>query len=216
MAQTEKSPAAQNGRRKRPRRRAAWGSISREQVVDAAAQAVEEGRYEQMTIRSLAADLGIGPMSLYRHVRDKDDLLVEVTDRQLAETWKPRARRTNWQAWIAEAAERLRELLVSQPGALHVYLRRPVVTPAAIDRMDAMLAVLRDAGFDEPLARRAYGAIHTYTIGFAALQASRHQSATDDEDADAMVKELAKYTTPQQFKEGLGFLLKGITGDLGG
>ena len=104
---------------------------------------------------------------------------------------------------------------MSQPGALHVYLRRPVVTPAAIDRMEAMLAVLRDAGFDEPLARRAYGAIHTYTIGFAALQASRHQSATDDEDADAMVKELAKYTTPQQFKEGLGFLLKGITGDLG-
>jgi AcrR family transcriptional regulator len=169
-----------------------------------------------MTIRSLAADLGVGPMSLYRHVRDKDDLLVEVTDRQLAETWKPRARRTNWQAWIAEAAERLRELLVSQPGALHVYLRRPVVTPAAIERMDAMLAVLRDAGFDEPLARRAYGAIHTYTIGFAALQASRHQSATDDEDADAMVKELAKFTTPQQFKEGLGFLLKGITGDLEG
>ena len=29
-----------------------------------------------------------------------------------------------------------------------------------------------------------------------------------------MVKELAKYTTPQQFKEGLGFLLKGITGEL--
>ena len=180
MAQTEKNPAVQNGgRRKHPRRRAAWGSISREQVVDAAAQAVEEGRYEQMTIRSLAADLGVGPMSLYRHVRNKDDLLVEVTDRQLAEAWKPLARRNNWQGWIAEAAERLRELLVSQPGALHVYLRRPVVTPAAIDRMNAMLAVLRDAGFNEPTARRAYGAIHTYTIGFAALQASRHQSATE-------------------------------------
>ena len=175
---------------------------------------MQDGRYEQMTIRSLAADLGVGPMSLYRHVRDKDDLLVEVTDRLLADTWKPRARRSNWEAWIAEAAERLRKLLVSQPGALHVYLRRPVVSPAAIDRMDAMLAVLRDAGFDEPLARRAYGAIHTYTIGFAALQASRHQSATDDEDADAMVKELAKFTTPQQFKEGLRFLLKGITGHL--
>ena len=213
MVQTERSAAVQNGGHKnRPRRRAAWGTISRDQVVDAAEQAVQDGRYEQMTIRSLAADLGVGPMSLYRHVRDKDDLLVEVTDRLLADSWKPRTRRSNWEAWIAEAAERLRKLLVSQPGALHVYLRRPVVSPAAIDRMDAMLAVLRDAGFDEPLARRAYGAIHTYTIGFSALQASRHQSATDDEDADAMVKELAKFTTPQQFKEGLRFLLKGITG----
>ena len=61
-------------------------------MVDAAEQAVQDGRYDQMTIRSLAADLGVGPMSLYRHVRDKDDLLVEVTDRQLAQSWKPRAK----------------------------------------------------------------------------------------------------------------------------
>ena len=207
-----RATAASTGRTKRPQSRAAWGSISRELVIDAAIRAVNEGRYEQMTIRSLAADLGVGAMSLYRHVRDKDDLLVEVTNRLLASTWKPRARRNDWQAWSAEAAERLRELLVKQPGALHVYLRRPVVSPVAIARMDAMLTVLRDAGFDELMARRAYGAIQTYTIGFAALQASRDKSATNDEDA--MVKELAKYTTPHQFKEGLEFLLQGIAKSL--
>ena len=38
------------------RRRAGWGTISREQVVAAAAQAVREGCSEQMTIRSLAAE----------------------------------------------------------------------------------------------------------------------------------------------------------------
>ena len=42
-----------------------------------------------MTIRSLAAELGVAPMSLYRHVRDKDDLFDEVTDGLLAEAWKP-------------------------------------------------------------------------------------------------------------------------------
>src|SRR6185312_12872137 len=124
-----RATAASTGRTKRPQSRAAWGSISRELVIEAALRAVNEGRYEQMTIRSLAADLGVGAMSLYRHVRDKDDLLVEVTNRLLASTWKPRARRNDWQAWSAEAAERLRELLVKQPGALHVYLRRPVVSP---------------------------------------------------------------------------------------
>jgi hypothetical protein len=77
--------------------------------------------------------------------------------------------------------------------------------------MEAMLAVLGDAGFDEPSARRAYGAIHTYTIGFAALQASRDQSSTNDEEEDAMVKQLKTYTTPQQFKEGLGFLIDGLS-----
>ena len=126
------------------------GTISREQVVDAATWAVEEGRYEQLTIRSLAADLGVGPISLYRHVRDKDDLLVEVTDRLLAETWKPWARRGNWQAWIAEAAGTTARALGESARRPPRLPALPVVTPAAIDRMEAMLAVLRHAGFDEP------------------------------------------------------------------
>jgi TetR/AcrR family tetracycline transcriptional repressor len=213
MPLAERTPSIPNaGGKKRARGRAPWGSISREKVIDAAAKAMHDGGYEQMTIRSLASDLGVGPMSLYRHVRDKDDLLDEVTDRLLAKTWRPRVRRSNWENWIADAAERLRSLLVSQPAALHVYLSHPVVSPAAIARMEAMLVVLRNAGFDETSARRAYGAIHTYTIGFAALQASRHRSGTSDDSTDAMVNELATFTTPQRFKEGLGFLLEGIRG----
>ncbi len=94
-----------------------------------------------MSIRSLAASLGVAPMSLYRHIRDKDDLLDEVVDRLLARTWRPAAAEDDWQPWIAEAASRLRDFLVSQPAALHVYLRHPVVSPAAIDRMNAMTAI---------------------------------------------------------------------------
>ena len=61
-----------------------WGSISREQVVAEATNIVKAGGYEEMTIRSLAAGLGVSPMSLYQHVRDKDDLIDEVVDRLLA------------------------------------------------------------------------------------------------------------------------------------
>ncbi len=163
-----------------------------------------------MTIRSLAADLGVAPMTLYRHVRDKDDLLDEVTAQLLAECWRPVADPGDWQAWVAEAAERLRDFLVTQPAALHVYLRHPVVSPPAIARMEAMLGVLREAGFDDESARRAYGAIHTYTIGFAALESSRDRwtaaEHTDDEIADL----LGAFTTPRQFADGLSYLIEGI------
>jgi AcrR family transcriptional regulator len=198
--------------RRGTRRRAAWGSISREQVVEAAARTVREGRSDQMTIRGLATELGVAPMSLYRHVRDKDDLLDEVTDGLLSDAWRPRARRADWRLWTAEAADRLRTILVREPVALHVFLRHPVVTPTAITRMDAMLDVLASAGFTAAEARQAYGAIHTYTVGFAALEASRGQSAghDDDERADDVVKELAKLATPAQFKAGLQLLLDGI------
>jgi len=200
--------------------RAAWGSISRAEIVAAAAEVVTAGGYEEMSIRSLAASLGVAPMSLYRHIRDKDDLLGEVTDRLLAGAWRPAAAADDWQPWVIEAASRLRDLLVSQPAALHVYLRHPVVSPAAVERMNAMMSVLRRAGLSEEAARSAYGALHTYTIGFAALEASRAGSASGREDAvgedsGSLSRRLAAYTTTGQFIQGLRYMLQGISGHAG-
>ncbi len=192
-------------------RRAAWGTISREDVIQAAVKAVRAGGYEQMSIRSLAADLGVAPMSLYRHMRDKDDLLDEVTDVLLAEAWRPAADEADGQAWLVEAAAKLRAFLVSQPAALHVYLRHPVISPAAVDRMNAMMGVLRRTGLDEQTARSAYGALHTYTIGFAALEASRAGWVPGGAEAGSLARQLAAYTTTEQFTEGLRYLLEGIS-----
>ena len=163
-----------------------------------------------MSIRSLAADLGVAPMSLYRHIRDKDDLLDEVVSRLLARVWRPAADEDDWQEWIVEAAASLRQFLVTQPAALHVYLRHPVVSPAAVERMDTMLGVLRRAGLGEHTARSAYGALHTYTIGFAALEASRAGWVPGSGDVSSLAHQLAAYTTAGQFLEGLRYLLEGI------
>lgn len=190
--------------------RAPWGSICRDDIVYAAVRIVAAGGYQQMSIRTLAADLGVAPMSLYRHIRDKDDLLDEVVDRLLAQVWPPAAGADDWQVWVIEAAANLRRFLVSQPAALHVYLRHPVVSPAAIERMDAVMNVLRRTGLDEATARSAYGAVQTYTIGFAALEASRSGWAAGNEDAGGLAAQLAAYTSAGQFMEGLRYLLEGI------
>ena len=77
-----------------------------------------------------------------------------------------------------------------------------------------MLDVLNSAGFGKADARRAYGVIHTYTVGFAALEASRGKSAaSDDERADDVMRELAKLISPTQFKVGLQLLLDGVCSD---
>jgi AcrR family transcriptional regulator len=192
-----------------------WGSISREDIVAAAVAIVTSGGYEEMSIRSLAASLGVAPMSLYRHIRDRDDLLTEVTDQLLAGTWRPAAAEEDWQAWIIEAASRLRDFLVSQPATLHVYLSHPVVSPAAIDRMNTMMSVLRRTGLSEEEARSAYGALHTYTVGFAALEASRAGSPPGGQDTGSLGRQLAAYTTTGQFITGLHYLLRGISGHAG-
>jgi hypothetical protein len=55
-----------------------------------------------------------------------------------------------------------------------------------------------------------YGALHTYTIGFAALEASRSGQVPAEQDADSLAGQLAAYTTTGQFMQGLRYLLEGI------
>lgn len=196
------------------RRRAARGALTRSKVVDAAEREVRSAGFEQMTIRNLAAKLEVAPMTLYRHVQDKDDLLDEVVDRMLARRWRPRRSQDDWIVWTAEAAERFRVFLINEPAALHVYLNHPVDSRTALVRMETMLGVLRNAGFDDDAARRAYAAVHTYTIGFAALEAARAKAKRDAEsqrDGDVSVSnQLAGFTTARQFRAGLTYLLNGV------
>lgn len=194
-----------------PRRRTKWGTITRDQVLAAATRAIRSGNYEQLTIRSLAADLGTAPMSLYRHVKDKDDLLDGVVEQLLSDpsSWRPRADERDWRAWVTEAAELLHRFLTDQPVALHVFLRHPVASPAALTRMDTVLAVLSGSGLDDEQARRAYAAVHTYTVGFAALEASRANWVAEP-GTDATIEGLAAFTSDEQFHTGLDYLLDGI------
>ena len=165
-----------------------------------------------MTIRGLAAELGVAPMSLYRHVRDKNDLFDEVTDGLLAEAWKPRARRRDG------APGRWKQLIGfgrSWCGTSRLACVSP--TPRRLSRCHSTdgrhARRPQFAGFEMTEVRRAYGVIHTYTVGFAALEASRGESAGGDDRADDVIRELARLTTPTQFKVGLELLIDGICSD---
>lgn len=209
---TPRSPTRRSTRPRSQRTRAGWGTITREQIIDQAVRRLRERGHEQLTIRGLADDLAVAPMSIYRHVRDKDDLLDEVVDRLLADNWRPRAREEDWRAWTVEAADWLRRFLVHQPPALDAYLSHPVATPNAVARMKAMTAVLAQGTSSEERAERAFAAIHTYTLGFAALESGRARSPGRDYPEGAIERQLASYTRPRQFREGLGYLLDGVTG----
>jgi TetR/AcrR family transcriptional regulator, tetracycline repressor protein len=206
-------PTSESMARRRSREvtkdRAPWGTISRRHIVDSALGMIRHQGFQQMTIRGLAAELGVSPMSLYRHITDKDDLLDDVVEELLRRSWRPPSSKEDWRTWITEAADKLRRLLVREPAALYVYQRHPVVSPTAVRRMETMLQVLQAAGLDENAAQSAYAAVHTYTLGFAGLEASR-AAAPAPEDSDTLAAQLGTYTTPRQFAGGLRYLLEGI------
>jgi AcrR family transcriptional regulator len=202
--------------------------LSRDTIIETAIR-IGSDNLEALSIRRLADELGVTPMALYRHVEDRDDIVVWVVDALLADLGLPKAPESDWKAWLAESARTFRRLLVGRPGVLAVYLAKPVTVPAALRRMERSLDVLARAGFTPEAAAQAYASVHTYTIGFAALEVSRARTRERARSSTASWRryyaglpegefprvvsaatDLARFARLEQFERGLDQLIAGI------
>lgn len=184
--------------------------LTREEVIDAAREYIEKNGYARLTMRRLAAELGVSPMAVYRHVENKQDLVDEVVDRMFAERWRPTVSKADPWRWLVEVHDRFRAFLVAEPAALQVFLDHPVTSPANLERLRAVLATLEATGLDEDQARRVVGAVHVFTVGFAAVQASRRKWIAEHQEMDGDAAWLAGLTRDEQFRDGLTALIDAI------
>jgi AcrR family transcriptional regulator len=188
-------------------------ALTRDEIVEVAlARAISDG-LEAVSARGLADELGVTPMALYRHVRNKDEIVDAVVDNLLEHVGPPTAPPDDWRAWLEELARSLRGLFLRHPVAVEVFARQPVTTPAALARLALAMEVLQQAGFDRDDAVRAFAAVHTYTVGFCTLEAGRNsatgarlEAASLDVDAAA----IRDFVSDDQFGHGLRAMLAGL------
>lgn len=187
--------------------------LNREVVLEAARDQVDEAGLGSLSSRSLAARLDVTPMALYRHVEDMDEVTGAMVDRLLADIGTPPPS-SDWHRWLEDLALALAALLREHPEALALFSRRPVTSPAARRRLEAAVEVLGGAGFSPDEAIRGYAAVHTYTIGFCALEAGRRRtpapSAPLDAPDDLASVAIRGFVTEDQFLHGLRALISGL------
>jgi AcrR family transcriptional regulator len=121
--------------------------LSPERVVDAALRLADESGLDSLTIRRLAAALGVTPMAIYRHVRDKDHLLDLMVDRLLEGMVHSATGSLAWQDRLRGLAASLLAVLEVHPSAPFL-LSRPFDSVLARRLSEALLEILDDAGFD--------------------------------------------------------------------
>ena len=63
--------------------------LSRDRVLQAATAIADRSGLDALTIRSLAAELGTKPMSVYHHVANKDEILDGIVDLVVGEIELP-------------------------------------------------------------------------------------------------------------------------------
>ena len=162
--------------RRRPGRPA---RVRREQILTAAAALADEGGIEAVTMRSIGQQLGVEAMSLYRHVRDKDDVLDGIVDLVFAEIDLPPPG-MEWKTAMRRRAISARDVLVRHPWAIGLMESRTQPGPANLRHHDAVLGSLRGAGFTTVKAVRAYNILDSYIYGFALQEVSLPFRTTEE------------------------------------
>jgi AcrR family transcriptional regulator len=145
--------------------------LTRERVLAAAVALADRGGIESLSMRKLAQELGVEAMSLYHHVANKDDILDGLVDVVFGEIDLPTGE-DGWRAAMRQRAISAREALRRHPWATGLMESRPTPGAANLRHHDAVLGVLRGAGFSVQLAAHAYSLLDSYIYGFALQEAS--------------------------------------------
>src|SRR5713101_6834424 len=152
--------------------------LSRERVLAAALELVDEQGIDALSMRKLGQAVGYEAMSLYNHVANKDDLLDGILDLVLAEM-DPPARDGGLPA-IRAAALSAHEALKQHPWAAGLLMSPGRVRPARLELMNGLLGALRNAGFSAETTYHAYHAIDAHVIGFSLWQSTHDFSLPED------------------------------------
>lgn len=141
-------------------------TLTRERVVAEALALIAQEGIEALTMRTLAARLGVVPGALYRHVRSKEQLQDLVVDGVLAEVDCEINQILPWTEQIKVLAHRLRNVLEAHPGVAGLLKTRDPLGPHSLAVAEAVLRPLHNAGFPPREAGLAFFVILDYTLGF--------------------------------------------------
>ena len=161
-------------------------SLSRELITNTAVEVVARDGLEALSMRRLAQELDVWPMSMYRHFRDKEDLLDAVAAAGAEGVELPRGRRSARKQLAALATE-ARASLARQPAGLR---RRTLSSPGMQRLADAGLEALGESGLGPGEAERAWRALLAYVVGSIELDAAADQdgSAAFDDGLERVLR----------------------------
>ncbi|MBQ1093641.1 TetR/AcrR family transcriptional regulator [Streptomyces sp. B93] len=165
--------------------------LSRERVIRTAMAVADEKGSAALTMRAIAAPLGVEAMSLYHHVAGREDILDGMVDAVFGEIELP-PRDMDWKSAMRQRANSARAALRRHPWAVGLMDSRTRPGPATLRHHDAVLGALRGAGFSVPMAAHAISLIDSYLYGFVLQELTLpfSDSAELDEVAGAILRDM--------------------------
>jgi AcrR family transcriptional regulator len=138
--------------------------LDRERILRAAVDLADAEGIAALSMRRLAARLGVEAMTLYYHVKNKQELLDGLMD-VVSREYEPATAGLPWRAAVRATAISVYDAYIRHPWAADLSFRTGA-SPARLAWMDALLGTFRAAGFSPADTHHAYHAIDSHITGF--------------------------------------------------
>jgi TetR/AcrR family tetracycline transcriptional repressor len=167
-------------------------ALDRPAVVRAALELLDEVGLDALTMRALAGRLGVKAASLYRHVRDKEELLVLLAD-EVSGTIPLVTPQGPWKARLSELAHAVRRGLGARRDAARLLATTAPIGPRRLRLIETVLAILRSAGLGGRDAVRAAQHLNNFLVEFVADEGRYAEAARAAGSRRRMFGEVRRY-----------------------
>lgn len=157
--------------------------LSRELIVQTALEQIDASH--SLSMRSLAHQLGVEAMSLYRYVHGKEDLLEGVVDLLMSDLLSDLddEMAEHWQGFLQTTAHRVRRIAIEHPRVFPLIATRPPAAPwlrpplRSVEVVNSFLAALIARGFSDRQAVDAYRSFSSFLLGQLLLESATRGAA---------------------------------------
>lgn len=151
--------------------------LTRDRILGAAVGLADEHGLDAVSMRQVGEALGFEAMSLYRHVRDKDDLLDGMVEAIVAR-FPARDDTLDWRESLRILVRGAHDELLAHPWVAALATSRPAVGPARLRFVDSVLAALLAGGCSPQLAHDAMHAVEVHVFAFTHQELRLHAGAS--------------------------------------
>lgn len=169
-------------------------ALTHDSIVQVAAEILEEGGLDALTMRSVAQRLGAQPMSLYRYIATKDELLLGVAELLLADIELPDTEGLGWRETITEVTHAVHRAFLAHPHLSAVLGVQHVDSIAIFRGTELILRALREAGLTDLEAVRALDVITAFATGFTQRRAELRK---DNPAPDRRLSRIRRLSAPE-------------------
>jgi AcrR family transcriptional regulator len=141
--------------------------LTRGAIVAAAIAVADRGGLEEVSIRRVAAELSVRPMTLYNHVPSKDDLVALMLNEFAEELLVPEPLPSDWRDALRTIAHRAYDAYVRHPWTMHAFGRGTRMGPNMLRRGEQSAAAIASLELDPADAWIALSIVHDWTLGHA-------------------------------------------------